>query len=152
MSQVISLTGSDTLKLNDRIISDVADGDIVAITYPNDLANVKTGKNGNSIISFKNDGRQADVSIRVMLGSSDDKFLNNLLSLFKNDPAAFALIFGEFTKNTGDGTGKVTQTTYVLSGGIPSKNVDTTENADGNTDQAIAVYNFKFTNAPRSIG
>jgi hypothetical protein len=83
MSESISLVGSDVLKLNGRIFNDFADGDVAKLTYPNDLANVKTGKNGNSIVSFKNDGRQADFEVRVLLGSSDDKFLNNLFALFK---------------------------------------------------------------------
>jgi hypothetical protein len=152
MSQVVAITGNDTVKINGRIFSDFIDGDVVHLVYPNDLAVVKTGKNGNSVISFKNDGRQADVTMRVLLGSSDDKFLNNIVALFKNDPSAFAMLSGEFTKNIGDGNGNITAVTYILSGGVPTKQPEATDNADGNTEQAIAVYSFKFTNAPRSIG
>lgn len=152
MSQIIALTGSDVVKINDRIMSAFPDGDVAHLTYPNDLAQVKTGKNGNSIISFRNDGRQADVTLRLVMGSADDKFLNNLLALLKNDPAAFVMLSGEFTKMVGDGQGKVTAITYILSGGIFSKQVEAVDNADGNTEQAVAVYTMKFTNAPRSIG
>ena len=152
MSQIIALTGSDVIKINDRILSALPDGDVVDLKYPNDLANVKTGKNGNSIISFKNDGRQVEVSVRVIVASADDKFLNNLYNLFTNDPAAFTLIAGEFTKMVGDGAGNITSVTYILSGGVFSRGIDTMENADGNTEQAVAVYKMRFTNAPRSIG
>lgn len=150
--EIISLVGNDVIKLNDRIFSDFADGDVAKLTYPNDLANVKTGKNGNSIVSFKNDGRQADFTIRPLLGSSDDKFLNKLFNLFKNDPSAFSLITGEFTKMVGDGSGNVTAVTYILSGGTPIKFPEPTDNADGDTEQAVAQYGLKFCNTSRSIG
>ena len=147
-----SLTGRDTIKVNGRILNDFADGDCAHLTFPNDLATIKTGKNGNSIIAFKNDGRQADLSLRVLRSSSDDKFLNGLFAAFKNDPSSFVLITGEFTKNVGDGNGAITADTYILSGGVPGRQPEVVDNADGTTDQALAVYTFKFTNAPRAIG
>jgi hypothetical protein len=152
MSEIVSLCGNDVLKLNGRIFSDFIDGDVAQLVYPNDLAVVKTGKKGNSIVSFKNDGRQVDLTLRIAAGSADDKFLNNLLALFKNDPAAFSMLTGEFTKNVGDGAGNVTAITYILSAGVPTKQPGTVDNADGNTEQAVAVYGFKFTNGNRSIG
>ena len=152
MSEIVSLCGNDVLKLNGRIFSDFMDGDVAQIVYPNDLAVVKTGKNGNSIVAFKNDGRQVDLTLRIAAGSADDKFLNNLLALFKNDAAAFSMLTGEFTKNVGDGAGKVTAITYILSAGVPTKQPGTVDNSDGNTEQAVVVYGFKFTNANRSIG
>ena len=95
----ISLVGKDVVKINGRILNDFADGDVANLTFPNDLFNVKTGKNGNTIYAFKNDGRQCDFVLRILLGSSDDKFLNNLKSLMKNDPSAFSLLDAEFIKN-----------------------------------------------------
>ena len=148
----VTLTGKDVIKINGRMFNDMIDGDCVVLTYPNDLAVVKTGKDGNSIISFKNDGRQAELSLRVLLGSSDDKFLNNLLALFENDPAAFSMLSGEFSKQVGDGAGNIKSVTYILSAGVFKKKVEGKENADGDTEQAVAVYSMVFTNAPRSIG
>ena len=87
-----------------------------------------------------------------MRGSSDDKFLNNLLALMKNDPSVFSLMQGEFVKNVGDGAGNITSDTYIMSGGVFKKQVEVVDNADGNTDQAIAVHTLAFTNSPRSIG
>jgi hypothetical protein len=147
-----SLTGKDTIKVNGRILNDFADGDVAKITFPNNLVEVKTGKNGNSIYAYNYTGRQAELELRILRGSSDDKFLNNLLQLFNNDPAAFALLTGEFTKNVGDGVGGVTGITYILSGGAFRKQVDVGENADGGTDQAVAIYQMIFSNAPSAIG
>jgi hypothetical protein len=147
----VSLTGKDVVKINGRILNDFGDGDCAHITYPNDLATIKSGKNGNSIIAFKNDGRQAELSLRVLRGSGDDKFLNNIVALFKNDPSAFVLISGEMTKNVGDGAGGITADTYILGAGVPRKQPEVVDNADGTTDQALAVYGFAFCNAPRSM-
>lgn len=149
---VTSLTGKDTIKINGRILNDLADGDCAVLTFPNDLTAIKTGKGGNSVYAFNYSGNQAEVSLRVLRGSSDDKFLNNLLALLKNDPAAFSLMQGEFTKNIGDGAGAINNDTYIMSGGIFKKQPEVKENAEGDTEQAIAIYNMIFSNAPRTIG
>lgn len=149
---VTSLTGKDTIKINDRILNDFADGDIVNLTFPSDLMAVKTGKNGNSIYAFNYTGQQCEVVLRVIRGSNDDKYLNNLLALMKNDPADFSLIVGEFIKNVGDGAGNITSDIYILSGGVFKKQSEAKENADGDTEQSVTIYTMMFSNAPRTIG
>ena len=148
----VSLTGKDVIKINGRLLNDLADADCAVLTFPNDTAVVKTGKNGNSIYAFKYDGNVADLMLRVLRGSSDDKFLNNLLALLKNDPAAFSLMQGELSKQIGDGAGGIISDTYILSGGIFKKQTEAKENAEGDTEQAVAIYSLVFSNAPRSIG
>ncbi len=148
---VVSLTGNDTIKINDRVLSDFADGEIASITFPNNLMEVKTGKNGNSLFGFNNSGRQCESMLRIMRGSADDKFLQNLLTLMINSPTTFTLLTGNFIKAIGDGAGTVGSDTYVMSGGVFVKPVEVTSNADGSTDQALAVYHLKFTNAPRVL-
>jgi hypothetical protein len=147
-----SLTGKDTQKINGRILNDFADGDCASLTFPNDLSVIKTGKNGNSIYAFNYSGNQCDVTMRILRGTPDDKFLNNLLATLKNDPAGFTLMTGEFTKNIGDGAGGITQDTYIMSGGTFKKQTEVKENAEGDTEQAVAIYNLIFSNAPRAIG
>lgn len=147
----VVLCGKDTIKINDRIFNDLMDGDTAALTFPNDLSNVKTGKNGNSVYAFNYSGRQCEFVLRLARGSSDDSFLNNLLATYKNDPALFTLLEGEFIKNLGDGAGNLKQDIYILSGGVFKKEVEAKENAEGDTEQAIAVYSLLFTNAPRSL-
>ena len=148
----IALSGKDTIKINDRILNDLVDGDCVLLTYPNDLLQVKSGKNGNSIYSFNYPGEQCEVVVRVLKGSPDDKFLNELLAIMKNDPPSFELMIGEFIKNIGDGTGSIIPETYVLSGGVFKRNVDAKENAEGDTEQSVSIYSMAFSNAPRTIG
>lgn len=148
----VALTGKDVIKIDGRLLNDLMDGDCAALSFPNDLCTPKTGKNGNAIYAFKYDGRQAELSLRVLRGSADDKFLNNKLALFKNDPAAFVLMSGELSKQVGDGAGNIASDTYILSGGVFKKQVDGKENAEGDTEQAVAIYTLAFTNAPRTIG
>lgn len=150
MSQT-SLTGKDTIIISGRVLNDFADGDTCKLDYPNDTAVVKTGKNGNTIYAYQYSGLNCTVELRVLLGSSDDAFLNGLLSLFNQNPPAFTLMTGEFIKNVGDGTGAITPVSYVMAGGAFKKQVPAVENADGDTNQAIAMYTLVFSNAPRQV-
>lgn len=147
-----SLTGKDTIIIAGRVLNDFADGDTCKLEYPNDLSVMKTGKNGNTIYAYQYSGLQCTVELRVLLGSSDDAFLNGLLSLFNQNPPSFTLLTGEFVKNIGDGQGNITPVSYVLSGGAFKKQIPAVENADGDTNQAIAMYSLHFSNAPRSVG
>lgn len=148
---IVSLTGKDVIKINGRILNDGADGDVAALTFPNDLMNVKTGKSGNSIYAFNYTGQQCEVSLRLIRGGQDDQYLNGLLALMKNNPAAFSLMQGEFDKNIGDGNGNITVDSYIMSGGVFKKNPEVKENADGETEQAVVIYMLLFSNAPRTI-
>lgn len=147
----IALSGQDSIILRGRILSDLADQDCAALTFPNDIADVKTGKNGNSIYALNETGKQCEVVLRVVRGSSDDKWLNNLLSLQNANFPGTVLMVGEFTKNLGNGAGVVTSDTYILSGGIFSKQVEVKSNVEGDTEQSVALYTMKFSNAPRVL-
>lgn len=150
MSEV-SMTGSDTISINNRILDDLADGDAVNLTFPNDMAVIKTGKNGNSLYALNESGRQAELTIRVIRGSADDKFLNGLLANQRANFASFVLMNAELIKRIGDGLGDVLSDTYVLSGGIFSKQVEAKSNVEGDTEQSIAIYNLRFANSPRAL-
>lgn len=147
----IALSGADTINLNNRVLTDLADGNCVELTYPTEIANVKTGKNGNSIYGLNESGKQAELSIRVIRGSNDDKWLNNLLAQQQANFAGTVLLVGQFIKKLGDGAGNVASDTYIASGGVFTKGVEAKSNVDGETDQSISVYKMKFSNAPRVI-
>lgn len=147
----LSMTGSDTVMLNNRIFADLADGNCVELTYPSDIANVKTGKNGNSIYGLNETGKQCEVKLRLVRGSADDKFLNGLLSQQQSNFAGTVLIFGSFIKKLGNGQGVITSDTYIMSGGVFTKQVEAKTNVDGETEQSVSMYTLKFSNAPRVI-
>jgi len=147
----VCLTGNDVVKINQKILADFADGDIATLTFPNELASVKTGKNGNSIYSFNETGRQCELALRIVKGSSDDKFMQALIASMKNNFSGFILMTGEFIKKIGDGAGNITSDIYVMSGGIFTKEIEAKSNTEGDVAQSVTVYTMKFSNAPRSI-
>ncbi len=112
---------------------------------------MKTGKNGNSIFAFNNQGVQCDLKLRVLRASDDDNFLNDLVQLAKQNPAGFELLDGQLVKRVGDGQGNISNDSYLLGGGVPTRQVPAQSDADGGTEQSVAVYEFKFTNANRAI-
>lgn len=148
---IVALTGSDTIKINNKILADFADGDVGTLTFPNELAALKTGKNGNTIYSLNETGRQAELVLRVVRGSADDKYLSSQMSSQKINFSSFILLTGEFIKRIGDGAGNVTNDTYVMGGGIFTKEVEAKSNAEGDTAQSVSVYTIRYSSAPRSI-
>lgn len=147
----VAMSGSDTIKINNRILADLADTDTAVLTFPNDIASVKTGKNGNSIYGLNETGKQCELVLRIIRGSADDKFLNNLMANQQNGFASFILMTGEFVKRIGDGLGNVANDTYITSGGVFTKQIEAKSNIEGDTEQSVAIYHLKFSNAPRII-
>ncbi len=147
----IALSGADTISINNHIFADLADGNAVELTFPNEIANVKTGKNGNSLYGLNESGRQSELKIRVLRASADDKFLNNLLAQQQNNFSGFPLMIGNFVKKIGDGKGNVTSDTYITSGGVFTKQVEAKMNVEGDTEQSVSIYTMKFSNTPRAI-
>lgn len=145
------MSGNDTIIINNRIFTDLAEANVAELTFPNDIAQVKTGKNGNSIYGLNNSGFQSDFKIRLLRGSNDDVFLNNLLNQQNLNFAGFVLMQGQFVKKIGDGQGNIKSDTYLTSGGVFTKQVEAQSNVEGDATQSVAVYQMKFTNCPRSI-
>ena len=137
--------------INNRILADFADGDCADLTFPNDIASVKTGKNGNSIYGLNESGKQAELKLRLIRGSADDKFMNNLLAQQQANFAGTNLMIGQFVKKMGDGQGNITSDTYITSGGVFAKQPEAKSNVEGNTDQSVVMYTVRFSNAPRVL-
>lgn len=148
----VSITGNDTILINDRVLRDLADGDAGNLTFPNDLTSMKIGKNGNSIINVNEMGKMAQLVLRVIKGSSDDKFLNGILANYKLDPASFVTMTGEVIKRIGNGTGDVASETFSLRTGVMLKEVETRTNVEGDTESSVSIYTMQFSAAPRTIG
>jgi hypothetical protein len=147
----VALSGSDTIVINGYLFVDLADENVVELTFPSDIAQVKTGKNGNSIYGLNETGKQCEMKLRVLRGGADDQFLNNLLIQQQANFAGTVLMQGTFIKKIGDGQGNITSDTYVMSGGVFTKQVEGKSNVAGDTEQSIAIYMIKFSNSPRAI-
>lgn len=147
----ITITGSDTLILNNRPLVDFAEGNCAELKFPNELASIKTGKNGNAIYGLNASGLQAELTLRMLRASPDDKFINGLLSQQLNNFAGMVLLFGQFIKKVGDGAGNVVSDNYILTGGIFIKIPEAQTNVEGEATQSVAVYTLRFAVAPRTI-
>lgn len=147
-----TVTSNDTLTLNGRVFVDLATDDVTAITFPNELVTRKTGKNGNTVYAQNAQGLNADLSMRLMRGSSDDQYMQGLINSAPADFPSTVMLTGTFVKRLGDGQGNVVSDIYTLAGGVISKQVDGKENVSGDVSQAESMYTVKFASATRSIG
>jgi len=148
----VALTGKDTTIIDTRRLTDLGTGDVVIIEAPNNLVELKQGKDGNAIYAYNASGKQTVVTLRVIRGSADDKYLAARMQEYINDPAAFVLISGEFIKRTGDGAGNITNEVYTMDGGVIQKMPSTKENVEGDTEQAVSIYTLVFANSDRVMG
>ena len=147
----VSLTGKDTIMVDMRIFSDLADGDCGSLEFPNDIVAVKTGKNHNRIYAYNATGETCTLTLRLIRGSKDDKYLTARFYEYKNDPPTFILMSTQITKRAGDGHGNVTGDIYTLGGGIITKLPAVKENVDGDTEQAVAIWVITYTNSDRTL-
>jgi hypothetical protein len=147
----VSLTGQDTVTINGVIFSDLADGTPFDITFPEPLGRVKAGKNGNTIYAKNEMGRVADITLRILLGGANDKYLNALLQQWITDPSAFTLMTAVFCKRFGDGQGNVESKVYNCSGGFFLRQVEAKTSAEGDPEQSVAVWPLQFGNCQVSM-
>jgi hypothetical protein len=147
----LALSGSDTIILNNYIFTQLADGNAVEVEFPNAVATVKTGKNGNTIYGLNESGRQAKVKMRVLRGGADDQYLLGLFSLQQANFAATVLNQGQFVKKMGDGAGNITSDTYVLGGGVIEKEPAAKMNVEGEAEQSVTIWELAFSSAVRVI-
>lgn len=149
-----SLTGDDQIILNvaNRLTQDLADGDAVTVTVPNDLVNIQVGKNGNAIYAKDENGNRFDMEIRVLRGSTSD---NDLLTKYLSQRANFSgstFITGQFVKHFGDGNGNVQAYTYTIGGAMIRKAPEMKSNVNGDTEQSVTVYNISGVIQDINIG
>lgn len=148
---VTAVTGTDTLIINGRIITALADASAVDLTAPNDLSVVKRGKDGNLVYGKNEMGRMANMVIRLVLGSDDDKYLNSLLAQWKQSTSDFILMTGAFYKRTGDGAGGLQTKVHQLTGGVPKNFPEALTAADGNTDQSVSIWTITWGDCDISV-
>jgi hypothetical protein len=152
MSMQVSLTGADTVIIGGQIITDFATGIVGELKFPNDIVQVQRGKNGNTIYALNNTGFQSEVTIRILLGYSNDSFINAQMVNQKANFAGFTLLNGIFVKNVGDGNGNIHPVTYIMSGGVIKRQPDQKSVAEGDPTQSLVEWSLIFGNNDRQIG
>ena len=145
-----TLTGDDSIIINDIPLRDFADGDIGTLDVPNNMFDLQTGKNGNTIFALDEAGNNATLTVRILMSSADDKRLNGLVPKSENF-ASTVLATGSVVKQVGDGKGNVSYNTYLLAGGMVQKKPSIKSNVNGDTSQAVVEYVIQFAEANRGI-
>lgn len=141
---MLSYTGNDLIEFNSRTLADFANGDVVTVSFPNEASGTAVGKDGNVIVVGNEQGRIADVTLRVVRGSADDKFLNSFVKLWYNDRMSFVPASMTLTKMISV-DGSVTNDIMPLKFGVPTKAApDVKVNVEGDVEQAVSVYSFRF--------
>ena len=148
---LMTLTGEDTIIINVMPLTDLADGDVGSLSFPNDVMAMSTGKNKNTIFAKDESGCNAELEIRVPRGSSDDKRLNGYFQSQQNNFTSFVLLTGAVVKRLGDGAGNITYDTYPLEAGMFVRAVSASSNVNGNTEQGVSIYTIRFAIATRAI-
>ena len=151
MPNSAGLSGNDTLIINNRILTNLADADVIDLTFPNGIANLKVGKSGNTVFALNESGKAADMKFHLIRASADDKYFNGLLAAQMNNFSGTVLMIGEYIKKMGDGLGNIYNDTYILAGGIFAKVPEAKTNVEGNTDQSKVLYEIKWSQAARVI-
>lgn len=147
----VSLTGSDVVTLNGRVFHDFANGDVVKLEFGADLVKVQASKNGNVVYALNADGNMAKLSLKLLAGSSDDRYVNSLLASQQKDLSTFILVIGSFVKRVGDGQGNVTNVIYNTLGGVVLKFPMAKTNTAGDTDQSTVEWELEFGANSRAI-
>ena len=145
-----ALTGDDSIIINDIPLKDFANNDIGTLDLPNNLFDLATGKNGNTIFALDESGNNATLTVRVLMSSADDKRLNGMIP--KSDGFAQTILAtGSVVKQIGDGQGNVSYNTYVLAGGMVQKKPSIKSNVNGDDSKAVVEYVIQFAEANRAI-
>lgn len=152
---IMNITANDTLTITGmyngnlvtQIFNTLSDKSTVNITFPNKLLTLTVGKNANAIAAANKKGMIAMMELRPLAANIDDLFLLSQLAQWSSNPTAFVALSGTFVKNFGDGMGNIVKKSYILNFGFVEENVPLTENVEGETDQAVAMYKLIWGNA-----
>lgn len=150
MGATFALTGDDSIVINNIPLRNFANGDIGTLELPNNLFEMETGKNGNTIFALDESGNNATLTVRILMSSADDKRLNGMIP--KSDGfASTILATGSVVKQVGDGQGNISYNTYLLAGGMVQKKPEIKTNVNGDIEQAVVTYVLQFAEANRGI-
>lgn len=144
-----NIAQSDTLRINNQVISTLANEDCGKLEFPNELITIDVDKQGNGLMAINKKGLIADLEVRVVMSGDDDQFFNSLLSQQTNGQPT--ILSGVFTKNFANQTGAITSVQVQLNGGAFLRGIPMILSASGNIEQVIAVYKFRFANWLRLI-
>lgn len=161
MANQLRVTGNDIIQLGLSAsglttVTSFADGDYARVTFPNDIMNFTIGKNRNMLAAYNAMGTLAELELRLLRGSKEDKFLQDQFPTFASDELSFSFIFAKVIKNLGTSIGGTSgevaiSEIYTLNNGIISKAPEIVSNVSGSTDQGVVVWQVRFAEFTRTV-
>ncbi len=149
MGYKTSLAQSDTLRINNQVVSTFANEDCGKLEFPNELISVDVDKQGNGLLAINQKGLIADLELRLVMAQSDDAYLNSLLA--QQTSGSPTLMSAVMTKNFADNNGNITSVQIQLNGGGFMRGIPMMISASGNIEQVVSVYKIRFANWLRLI-
>lgn len=144
-----SIAQSDSLRLNNQVVSTFAQEDCGKLDFPNELISVDVDKQGNGLLAINQRGLICDLDMRLVMAQTDDQYLNSLLA--QQTSGSPTVLSAVFTKNFADAKGNVTSVQVQLNGGAFLRGIPMIISAGGNIEQTVAVYKLRFANWLRLI-
>lgn len=161
MANQLRVTGNDIVQIGLsasglRTITSFADGDYARVTFPNDIMNFTIGKNRNMLAAYNAMGTLAELELRLLRGSKEDKFLQDQFPTFASETLNFNFLFAKVIKDLGTSIGGSAgvvriEETYTLNNGIISKAPEIVSNVSGSTDQGVVVWQVRFAEFTRTV-
>lgn len=149
MGYSTSLAQSDTVRINNQVISTFGNDDCGKIDFHNELITVDVDKQGNGLLAINNKGLISDLEMRLVMAESDDAYLNSLLALQMGGKPT--ILSGVMTKVFADQTGATKSVQIQLAGGSFSHGIPMIISAGGNIEQTIAVWKLRYASWSRLI-
>lgn len=163
MANQLRVTGNDIIQIGYQskadnaltTIESFADGDYARVTFPNDIMNFTIGKNRNMLAAYNALGNLAELELRLLRGSTEDKFLNENFPRFSTDAPDFNFLKVIIQKDLGvvdkSGEKQKIEEKYTLNNGIISKAPEIISNVSGSTDQGVVVWQIRFAEFKREV-
>jgi hypothetical protein len=145
MSKQDVYSGSDIIEIDDRLLTDFADGDVATLTFPNQKITKFSGDEGNTITVENANGTQAQLQLRILQNSRDYQYLKLRMAQQDADIVSMKKLTARFTKVTGNENGKLTKDTISCYGGNFLNNVQFIKGKNGNVEAAVAVFTILFS-------
>lgn len=132
--------GQDTLILNGYTFNSLGTGDYIDIQPQENITNQDVSANGTLLIARNAKGLLHTLTVRVPVGSADDKqitlWYNDIWNNFVNAP----FLNGTYNKISYGTDGSLLQTNYVITAGTVQKSSGMKANATGDIEQMIRTW------------
>lgn len=136
------LIGKDNFTLDNIVAANsLANGDVITIAPDGALNNKMITYGGQQVIAEDRNGLAHTLTIRPLVASELDKYLQMKYAEYKADSPSYVAMNGTATRRLGDGAGNVVNDDFALSEmTFATAPTNATINTEGDVEQAVREY------------